>query len=85
MADDLAEQFCNDYGDNPACLKTPDQRYTMRFDDIGQPPILWCAYCGPIAHGMSASISEAFTERGDEFVAEFADAIAQAEAGQTKQ
>lgn len=63
--------YCNDYGDAPGCLGTPDERYTMRFDDIGLPPILWCAFCGPQAHAFDKALTEALDERGPEFVEDF--------------
>jgi len=68
-------RFCNDYGDQVGCLGTPDNRYTMRFDDIGEQPLLWCAFCGPQAHAMAAAINKAALERGEEFVKEFGDSI----------
>lgn len=45
--------YCNNYGEAPDCLGTPDPRYTMRFDDIGKEPIEWCAACGPLEHKMA--------------------------------
>lgn len=67
-------EFCNDYGDAPLCRKVPDERYTMRFDDIGEAPILWCAYCGPIAHFQQACIEKRIAAE-PEFVSELSDAI----------
>lgn len=60
--------YCNDYGDRVGCLGTPDERYTMQFDDIGQPPILWCAFCGPEANALDRLLIAALEERGPEFV-----------------
>jgi hypothetical protein len=56
---------CNDYGDPdvPNCLVEPDERYTMRFDDIGEQPIRWCANCGPRAKVMDEALQAAFGER----------------------
>lgn len=53
---------CNDYGDPdvPECLGEPDPRYVMKFDDVGEAPLQWCAACGPRAHKMSDAIHEAF-------------------------
>ncbi len=72
--------FCNDYGDNPLCQKEPDPRYTMRFDDLGEPPILWCAHCGPGAQAMASVIAAAIDERGDPFVDEFRSLVDKASA-----
>jgi len=65
-------QFCNDYGDRAGCLGTPDERYTMRFDDIGLPPILWCAFCGPEAQAFDKVLTKALEDRGPTFVEDFA-------------
>lgn len=46
------EHKCRDYGDRPGCLGDPDERFTMRFDDIGEDPIYWCSFCGPEAHEL---------------------------------
>ena len=70
---------CNDYGDNPACLKTVDERFTMRFDDLGAEPIYWCGHCGPEAKAMIAVLEHACEERGPEFVAELEAEISNAE------
>lgn len=77
-------EFCNDYGDNPACQGKTDPRYTMDFTDV-EPNcfIHWCAYCGPIAHQMEGAINEAFRTRPG-FTEEFAEAIASAETEQVK-
>lgn len=50
---------CRDFGDldAPGCLGDIDERYTMRFDDIGCPPIYWCARCGPLAHEMDKALT----------------------------
>jgi hypothetical protein len=50
---------CKDYGDRPGCLGTPDEQWTMRFDDLGEEPILWCSYCGPKAHALNAIVLQA--------------------------
>lgn len=63
--------YCNDYGDAEGCLGTPDERYTMRFDDIGLPPILWCASCGPKAQALDKVLTKALEERGTAFVEDF--------------
>ena len=62
--------YCNDYGDNPCCLKEVDERYTMKFDDIGEPPVYWCAHCGPIAHAMEAKLDKAIQNFGLAYVVE---------------
>ena len=59
-----------------------DERFTMRFDDIGEPPIYWCASCGAEAQAINELITRAFDERGPGFAKEFAEAI---EREQTKQ
>ncbi len=78
-------KYCNDYGDAPGCLGTPDERYTMDFSDIGQPPILWCSFCGPRAKEFERLISEAESVRGPDFVGELEKAIKQAEKDTVKQ
>lgn len=68
-------QYCNDYGDRAGCLGTPDEQYTMHFDDIGEKPILWCAFCGPAAHALDAALAEALDNRGLEFTKQFASLV----------
>lgn len=58
----MKSQICKDYG-RPGCLTVPDERFTMRFDDIGMPPILFCAFCGAEAKAIDAIIQKAFVER----------------------
>jgi len=60
---------CNDYGDPdvPECLGEPDDRFTMRFDDIGERPLLWCSACGPRAKSMEEALTEALDVGGTEF------------------
>lgn len=53
------KQVCRDHG-RPGCLEVPDERYTMRFDDIGEEPIYWCTHCGPEAHALNDIIVAAF-------------------------
>lgn len=43
---------CKDFGERPGCLGVADSRYTMYFDDIGEPPIHWCRACGPDVHAV---------------------------------
>lgn len=77
--------FCNDYGDNPACQGKADPRYTEDFTDIEPGAfIYWCAYCGPIAHAIGAELSEMCATRPG-FKEAFAAAIEKAEAGRVKQ
>lgn len=74
--------ICRDWKDaRPGCLKVADPRYTMYFDDIGEPPIYWCAHCGADAHEMDKVISKAFSEGGDRFKEAFEKAIKEAEKG----
>lgn len=54
----VIEGKCKDYG-RPGCLEEPDERYTMRFDDIGEPPILWCAMCGAEAAAVNEVLIDA--------------------------
>jgi len=72
---------CNDRGDRPGCLGEPDERYTMRFDDIGEEPVRWCAHCGPDAHAVNAALQEALRTRGPRLARELEAAISEAEAG----
>ena len=76
--------WCNDYGDREGCLGEADERYTMRFDDIGEEPIYWCAFCGPTAHAMEQVIATALQERGPAFQKELTELIEQALAEQNK-
>lgn len=78
---DNDQKFCNEFlvGGSPDCLKTADERYTMRFDDIGEPPIYWCAVCGPAAHAMGAALEAALNTRGHEFAVQAEAAISEAE------
>lgn len=39
----MIPRICKDH-DRPGCLTVPDDRFTMNFDDIGMPPILWGAH-----------------------------------------
>jgi hypothetical protein len=54
---------CHDFGDNPLCKGEVDERYTMRFDDLGEPPIKWCSHCGPEAQEIQAALDCAFDTR----------------------
>lgn len=54
--------ICRDFG-RPGCCSIPDPRYTMRFDDIDEPPIYWCTFCGKQAAAMKEAIDKAFKER----------------------
>jgi hypothetical protein len=37
----------------------------MRFDDLGEEPLLWCTTCGPFAKRMAKALTQAFeTEAG---------------------
>jgi hypothetical protein len=77
MSDNDA-RICRDYGDRPGCKRDADERYTMRFDDIGEQPIYWCAHCGPDAHAISAALDHALKTRGPQFAAEVDAAIDEA-------
>lgn len=71
-----APGFCNDFGDRTGCLGTPDPQYTMRFDELGEAPILWCAHCGPEAQEMDRVLSAALRDRPG-FEAELEKAMAE--------
>lgn len=77
----MSEVLCHDYGDAIGCNGTPDPRYTMRFDDLGKPPIHWCSHCGPIAQAMTAVLVRAIEERRDEVEAAIIAAEAENRAG----
>jgi hypothetical protein len=64
----IDKKVCNDLGDNIACLGTIDERYTMLFDDIGQPPIYWCSHCGPEAHEQYKLLMDVCERGGPEVV-----------------
>lgn len=87
MIDDKGQPiYCRDYEGGgpdmaPGCEGVACERYTMRFDDLGEPPLHWCASCGPRAHAMNAALEEAFATRGPEFPVQLEAAIAKAEAG----
>lgn len=77
-------ELCNDYGDNPSCLKDADPRFTMDYTDVEAGGLIhWCAHCGPIAHGMEAAINEAFATRAD-FAEDFKKAIDEAKASEER-
>lgn len=69
---------CRDLG-RPGCLEIPDDRYTLRFDDIGEEPLLFCASCGKHAREMMKLLENAFATRGPEFAKELEDKISEAE------
>lgn len=69
---------CRDEGDRPGCLGVADDRYEMRFDDIGEPPLQWCAACGPEAAAMNDALQAAFATRPG-FAGELQTAIEAAE------
>jgi hypothetical protein len=72
------KEMCRDHGERPGCLGEADDRYTMRFDDIGEPPLYWCARCGPEVAVINAALTEALETRGPEFQKELAGLIDQA-------
>lgn len=49
---------CRDFG-RPGCESIPDDRFTMRFDDIGESPIYWCTHCGLEAFKINKAIENA--------------------------
>jgi len=66
-------EYCRD------CARPADDRYTMRFDDIGKPPLYWCDKCGPTVHAQSAAFAKALQERGPEFMRKAEELIREAE------
>ena len=76
--------YCNDYGDEPACLGEADERFTMDYSDVPNGGLIhWCAFCGPRAHAMRQAIEGAFETR-PEFAGELREAIDAAEAEQRR-
>lgn len=65
---------CNGEGDRPGCLGVADPRYEMRFDDLGEPPLQWCAACGPEACAINDALQRAFATRPG-FAAELESAL----------
>lgn len=71
-------EYCRDFG-RPGCLGAADERYTMRFDDIGEPPIHWCAHCGAEAAQINDALTKAFQTGGEAFLDKFEAALDEAE------
>jgi len=47
------------------CGRPANPDFTMRFDDLGEEPLLWCTTCGPFAKRMAKALTQAFeTEAG---------------------
>ncbi len=61
------EEVCRNFGQRTGCLEKPDPEFTMRFDDIGKPPVLWCTFCGPEAHAIDGALVKALATRGPKF------------------
>lgn len=74
------QKVCRDYLERPGCLGQADERYTMRFDDIGEEPLHWCSHCGPEVQAQLRTLERAFETRGPVFLAQFSDAIENVEA-----
>ncbi len=72
------EVKCRDLG-RPGCLETPDDRYTIRFDDLGEEPLLFCASCGEHARRMMKLLESSLATRGPEFAKELDREISAAE------
>jgi hypothetical protein len=66
---------CRDAYERPGCLIEADERYTMRFDDIGEPPIYWCATCGPETQRIDQVLTEKLRSGGEKFAEQYRDAI----------
>lgn len=75
-------ELCRDAGDRPGCLNLADDRFTLRFDDIGEPPLHWCAKCGPEAHARATRIHKALVAGGDGFADRLLAKIEEAEAAE---
>ena len=80
----MAEQnYCNDYGDAPDCLKDIDPKYTMDFTNINKGYIYWCTKCGTKAQIISGLLTEAMnTQKG--FTEKFRELVDKAHETQTK-
>jgi hypothetical protein len=72
------ELKCREFGSLPGCLGTIDEKYTMRFDDIGEEPIYFCSHCGPINHALQKVFDKAFED--PETRSKLEEAITKAEA-----
>lgn len=75
---------CQQYG-HPDCLEEPDERFTMTFDDIGEPPIHWCSNCGQLAKKMQLALEQAIKEGGPEFATKLERLITDAEVERSSQ
>lgn len=73
-------EVCGNWPEAPWCLRVIDPDQTMRFDDIGKPPLHWCSACGPKARAMGEAIEQAINERPG-FADKLREAIEQAEGG----
>lgn len=55
------KQTCKDY-EREGCLIEPDERFTLNFDDIGEPPIYLCSHCGPDALALNDMLMKALSK-----------------------
>jgi hypothetical protein len=60
------KKVCRDFGE-PHCKGEIDERYTLNFDDIGQPPIYFCSSCGPFWNKVADNLVKVLKTRGTEF------------------
>ena len=76
------QRICRNFTDPtapPGCLKVYDPKFTMRFDDLGERPIYWCSFCGPMAAAMDELLQAGLQARGPEFKKDLEKAITEAE------
>lgn len=58
------KHVCRDAYERPGCLIEADERYTMRFDDLGEEPLYWCSHCGPQVKAQLAMIESRLSGPG---------------------
>jgi len=75
----VVEIQCRDHGQLEGCLRVPDDRYTMHFDDIGEDSIYFCSSCGPLAQTMVRALEAAAKRGGDVFLKDLDVAITKIE------
>ena len=76
---DKKKKMCRDFGDRPGCLGEANERFTMRFDDISEEPLYWCAHCGADAIAMSDALNNALNTRGFAFAKKLSAAMDEVE------
>lgn len=82
----MAVIYCNDYGQDPACLGEADPKFTMDFTMVEKGAYIhWCSHCGPRAKKLSDAIDQACDERGPGFIAELRAELDEVEKGRVIQ